>query len=124
MKNKKLVYKINDFSIENNDLLLNETIFHNANGYIGIRANFEEGYPESYDTIRGSYINGFYDIAQMKQAESLYGMAEEKQTMLNVVDSQGIQLVLEGEVFNMFEGTVIKSNRWVHMGEGYTGRMI
>ena len=115
---------MNDFSIENNDLLLNETIFHNANGYIGIRANFEEGYPETYDTIRGSYINGFYDIAEMKQAESLYGMVEEKQTMLNVVDSQGIQLVLDGEVFNMFEGTVIKSNRWVHMGEGYTGRMI
>ncbi len=124
MENNKMIYKIDDFSIENDDLLLNETIFHNANGYIGVRSNFEEGYPESYNSIRGSYINGFYDIAEMKQAEGLYGLVTEKQTMLNVADTQGIQLILDGEVFNMFEGEVIRSTRWVHMAEGYTGRMI
>lgn len=124
MKNNKMIYQINDFSIDNDDLLLSETIFHNANGYIGIRSNFEEEYPKTYNSIRGSYINGFYDFAEMKQAESLYGLVNEKQTMLNVADSQGIKLILEGEEFNMFEGTVIKSKRWVHMGEGYTGRML
>lgn len=30
---------------------------------------------------------------------------------------------MTGEVFSMFEGTVIKSKRWVHMGEGYTGKI-
>jgi len=124
MGNKRLIYTLNDFSRDNNALLLNETIFHNANGYIGIRSNFEEGYPKGYDSIRGSYINGFYDIAEMKQAESLYGLAEEKQTMLNVADSQGMKLLLDGEIFSMFEGKVIKSKRWVHMGKGYTARMI
>ena len=75
--NEKWIYKIDDLKLDNEALLVNETIFHNANGYIGIRSNFEEGYPEGYDTTRGSYINGFYDIAEMKQAEKLYGMAEE-----------------------------------------------
>ncbi len=124
MNNNKMIYEVNDFSVDNDDLLLNETIFHNANGYIGIRSTFEEGYPKTYDSIRGSYINGFYDIAEMKQAESLYGLVNEKQTMLNVADSQGIKLILGGEVFSMFEGTVIKSKRWVHMEEGYTGRQV
>ena len=67
----KWVYQIEDIGLENEQCLLNETVFHNANGYIGVRSDFEEGYAQGYDTIRGSYINGFYDIAKMSQAEKL-----------------------------------------------------
>ncbi len=119
-----MIYEIKDFSLENKDLSLYETLFHNANGYIGVRSNFEEGYPASYDTIRGSYINGFYDIAEMKQAEKLCGLVEDKQTMLNVADPQGITLTLDGEPFNLFTGTILKSRRYVHMGDGVTGREV
>ncbi len=121
---KQPIYRLDDLKLENNELLLNETIFHNANGYIGIRANFEEGYPKDYDTIRGTYINGFYDIARMPQAEKLYGLIEEKQTILNVADTQTIQLSVDGEVFNMFEGIVLKSERWLDMEQGITGRKV
>lgn len=124
MKNRLSIYEINDLKLDKEDLILNETVFHNANGYIGVRSNFEEGYPDGIDSIRGSYINGFYDIAEMKQAEKLYGMVEEKQTMLNVVDSQEIYLFLDDEKFSMFEGTVLKSSRWLHMKEGYTARKV
>ncbi|ROR31525.1 alpha,alpha-trehalose phosphorylase [Mobilisporobacter senegalensis] len=124
MSNRQSIYEIKDLSLNNEDLILNETVFHNANGYIGVRSNFEEGYPEGFDSIRGSYINGFYDIAQMKQAEKLYGFVEEKQTMLNVVDSQSIYLFLDDEPFNMFEGTVMESSRWLNMSEGYTARRV
>ena len=48
---EKWIYKIDDLKMDNEALLVNETIFHNANGYIGVRSNFEEGYPEGYDTI-------------------------------------------------------------------------
>jgi len=118
------VYEINDLSLDNHTLMLYETVFHNANGYIGIRANFEEGYPEGYDSIRGSYINGFYDIAEMKQAEKLCGFVEEKQTMLNVADTQGIKIRMDDETFSMFEGEVLKSRRYLNMAEGYTVRQI
>ncbi|MDF2512857.1 MAG: family 65 glycosyl hydrolase [Herbinix sp.] len=124
MNLKELIYEIDKISPGNRDLTVNETVFHNANGYIGVRSNFEEGYPEGYDTIRGSYINGFYDIAEMSQAEKLYGLVEEKQTMLNVADTQTILLYVEGEIFSMFEGTVLSSKRWLDMEKGVSGRSI
>lgn len=120
----RAIYKINDLSLENDELILNETIFHNANGYIGVRSNFEEGYKEGYDSIRGSYINGFYDFAEMKQAEKLCGLCEEKQTMLNVADVQGIKLLIGDELFGMFEGEVLESSRMLDMEAGYTARRI
>ncbi|MDF2820453.1 MAG: family 65 glycosyl hydrolase [Clostridiales bacterium] len=124
MKEKQLIYEIKYLSTNKDELVLNETVFHNANGYIGIRSNFEEGYPEGFDSIRGSYINGFYDFAEMKQAEKLFGLVEEKQTMLNVADSQTIRIILDDEEFNMFEGTTLESKRWLDMANGYTGRKI
>ena len=124
MNENRLIYEIEDSSKNSDNLVLNETIFHNANGYIGIRANYEEGYPEGYDTIRGSYINGFYDIAEMKQAEKLCGLVEEKQIMPNIADTQGIKIFVDGEEFNRFTGTVTESKRWIDMGQGYTGRRI
>lgn len=122
--NEKWIYRIENLKLDNEELLLNETIFHNANGYLGVRSNFEEGYPEGYDTIRGSYINGFYDISEMKQAEKLYGMAEKKETMLNVADGQTIRLYLEEEEFSMFSGTVLSSERWLDMESGITARKV
>ena len=70
---KNSIYEINDIKLDNDNLLLNESLFHNANGYIGVRSAFEEGYPEEFTSIRGQYINGFYDYSPAKQAETLYG---------------------------------------------------
>jgi alpha,alpha-trehalose phosphorylase len=121
---KRPIYEIENISFNNNDLMVNETVFHNANGYIGVRSNYEEGYPEGFDTIRGSYVNGFYDIADMRQAEKLFGLVEDKQTMLNVADSQTIHLIIDGETFSLFEGSAISSKRWLDMEQGITGRSI
>jgi alpha,alpha-trehalose phosphorylase len=117
-------YKTDKISLDNQRLMLEETLFHNANGYIGVRGNFEEGYPSGYDSIRGQYINGFYDFAKMPQAEKLYGLIEEKQTIVNVVDTQGVELAIDGETFSMFEGTIEKSSRSLEMDQGVTIREI
>ena len=90
----KWVYQADGFSPDEESCVLHETVFHNGNGYIGVRSNFEEGYPEGQKTIRGSYINGFYDFMKMPQAEKLCGFVEEKQTMVNVADTQTIRLKL------------------------------
>ena len=66
----KWVYQADGFSPDEESCVLHETVFHNGNGYIGVRSNFEEGYPEEQKTIRGSYINGFYDFMKMPQAEN------------------------------------------------------
>ena len=60
----------------------------------------------------------------MSQAEKLCGLAEEKQTMLNVADTQTIFLKIEGETFCMFEGTVEKSSRSLDMQNGFTQRQV
>ena len=120
----KTVYELKNYGLDNDSLLLGETIFHNANGYIGVRANFEEGYKDGYRTVRGMYINGFYDFAEMKQAEKLYGLVEEKQTMLNIADTQSIKLTIGDEEFSLFSGTLLENTRWLDMAKGFTGRRI
>ncbi len=123
MDKKKLIFE-KRISLEESELLLNETLFHNANGYMGVRSNFEEGYKEGCKSIRGQYINGFYEFIDMNQAEKLYGLTEEKQTILNVADTQGIELFIDGERFSMFEGEVLDSSRILDMEQGYTMRRI
>ena len=117
-------YEVRTIALDNDSLKLGETLFHNANGYLGVRGCFEEGYPEGYDSIRGMYLNGFYDIASMPQAEKLCGLVEEKQTMLNVADTQTVELRVEGERFSLFEGTVLESRRVLDMDKGITVREI
>ncbi len=117
-------YSKHDFSLNQNDLLTDETLFHNSNGYIGIRGCFEEGYPEDMVSIRGEYINAFYDYTEMKQAEKLFGLVEGKQTIINVADTQDIKVLLDGEAFSMFSGRVISSERTLDMEEGVTIRKI
>lgn len=119
-----MIYELVNPPADNDSLLLWETLFHNANGYIGVRSCYEEGYPAGYTSIRGAYINGVYDFAPMKQAESLYGLVEEKQTILNVADPQGIELALEGERFTPFVGEVLESRRTLNMEKGTTARFV
>ena len=65
------VYSVCSPKPTNNQLALQETVFHNANGYLGVRGTLEEGAPQGMDTMRGAYVNGFYEIVPMKQAEKL-----------------------------------------------------
>ena len=118
------IYTKKEFSLHPADLLVDETVFHNANGYIGVRSNFEEGYPAGYNSIRGTYVNGFYDFSYMGQAEKLYGLAEQKQIMLNVCDTQGIKIWLDEEEFSLFSGKVISRERLLNMKDGITERNV
>lgn len=124
MAKNQTVYEINDLKLDNESLLLNETLFHNANGYIGIRSVFEEGYPDGFESVRGQYINGVYDLTKISRAEQLYGLIKEKQTLVNVIDTQTIKLNIGNESFSMFEGTVLASKRWVDTAKGITGRYV
>ncbi|NLL66930.1 MAG: glycoside hydrolase family 65 protein [Clostridiaceae bacterium] len=117
------IYKIEPIPLAAESLILHETIFHNANGYLGVRGCSEEKYPH-IPTVRGMYVNGFYDIIDMKQAEPLYGLVNEKQTTLNLADVFSIDLYIDGEKFSMFEGEILKSFRLLDMDRGVTQRYI
>ena len=70
-----------DERYDNKILRLNETLFSNANGYIGVRGTLEEGVPADFSTMRGMYLAGVYEIIPMKQAESLCNLIEKKQPL-------------------------------------------
>lgn len=110
------------FSGENQELLLNETLFHNANGYIGVRGNFEEGYGEGRETIRGQYINGFYNSYKINPEEWHVGFLKEKHTMVNVFDTQTMKLFLEEEQVDLFSGRTEEFKRSLDMNKGITRR--
>ncbi len=68
MMYNKAINEVTDYELDNAHCLLYESLFHNANGYVGVRSLPEEGYPKGYKSIKGQYINGFYDFTKMKQA--------------------------------------------------------
>ena len=117
-------YRIYGCELNEKNITLQETIFHNANGYIGVRGTLEEGCPEEFDTMRGMYINGFYDMAPMKQAEKLCNLVEDKETMVNVADTQTIRVFFNDRQFSMFDGTVSDYERVLDMEQGVTDRKL
>ena len=78
-------------------LLLEETLFHTANGYVGVRASFDEGYGPGLATIRGTYINALYDTHEIRHPEKLYGFPETGERIVAVTDAQDILLFADGQ---------------------------
>ncbi len=122
MRNNRIIKRKQEFNKES--LRLNETLFCNANGYLGVRGTLEEGVPASFSTMRGMYLGGVYEVIPMKQAESLCNLIEKKQTMLNAADTQTIMLVIDGKPFDLREGSTVSCERVLNMDEGYTERIM
>lgn len=129
-KTKKPIYPFEDwviretqFSIDTN--YRNETIFALANGYIGMRGTFEEGYSGPKNTsFNGTYINGFYEIHDIVYPEGGYGFAKIGQTMLNVADSKIIKLYVDGEEFDLLQGKILFYERVLDMKKGFVERKV
>lgn len=124
MGQKGYVHEIEDFPMDIYNVQLNEALFHNANGYIGVRYDFEEGYPNDYKFDRAQYINGFYDEIEVSHPERLYGFIDDKQFMVDVANTQSINLFIDGELFSMYQGTVLYRKLSLHMDKGVTIREV
>ena len=101
---------------------LEETLYHTANGYLGVRANFEEGYAEGVKEIRGTYINGFFDTHPISHPEKLYGFPVIGEKILNVTDVQGISVLVDGSRMILDEGNHDDYRRYLDMKKGVAGR--
>ena len=60
-----MTWKISSQKTDIESLLLEESLFFNGNGFIGVRGNLEEGIPDKSSTIRGTYLNGFHDVVDL-----------------------------------------------------------
>ena len=116
------MWKLEDSSLEPERLLLNESLFSLANGYLGVRGCFEEGYDASYQSIRGTYINGFYETVAVKYDEKLYAFPEKKEKIPNVIDAQSIKINLDGEEVSLFKGQHQSFKRTLYFDKGIAER--
>lgn len=110
--------------LTNSMLLRDESLFATANGYIGVRGNFEEGYKKDFETKKGTYLNGFFDTHIINYSESAYGFPEIGETIVNVLDGQQVLIHIDGDVFSIFEGQVIDFNRYLDLDQGYCSRKV
>jgi len=76
------------------DLGVTETLFALGNGYIGMRANPEEG-REAHS--HGTYLNGFHETWPIMHAEDAFGFATTGQTIVNVPDAKLMKLYIDDE---------------------------
>ena len=76
------------------DLGLTETLFAVGNGYLGMRANPEEG-REAHS--HGTFVNGFHETWQIHHAEDAFGFAKTGQTIVNVPDAKLMKLFVDDE---------------------------
>ena len=119
-----MTWKITKSELDNENLLLGESLLSLGNGYLGVRGNFEEGYKDAYNSIRGTYINAFHDETEINYGEKLHAFPEIQQKILNVIDGQGIHIYIDDELFSLFEGEVIDFERNLHMDAGFAERIV
>ena len=117
------MWKLEKFDLKPDELPVEESLFSLGNGYLGIRGCFEEGYPEEITTIRGTYINGFYDLIPAKYTERLSGFTEVQEKLPNLIDAQGIIIYLDDERVSLFEGQYSDYRRTLHLDKGFSERL-
>ncbi len=99
-----------------------ETLYHAANGYLGVRAAPEEGAAAGVDSIRGTYINAFYEVKDVRYGEKLYGFPETQQVMVNLPDAQTIRFTAADMAFSMFAPEVTERRQTLDMENGLLRR--
>ncbi len=87
-------WRLVERSYSNDDLGTTETLFALGNGYLGMRANPEEG-REAHS--HGTYLNGFHETWQILHAEEAFGFAKTGQTIVNVPDAKLLKLYVDDE---------------------------
>lgn len=97
-----------------------ETLYHNANGYLGVRNAPEEG--SAPGSIRGTYLNGFYELMDITYGEKLYGFPETKQVLVNVPDAQTLTIEANGQRYSMFDEAAADRLQTLDIEQGITRR--
>ena len=123
---ENMAWSVTEEKFESKNLALCETLYSQGNGYLGTRGTFEEGYLgfEKDMGVEGTYINGFYETADIHYEEGAYGFAEESQTMLNLPNAKKITLYLGEEPFTLASGKIIKYKRVFDLKRGVVTRTV
>lgn len=97
-----------------------ETIFAVGNGYLGLRANDEEGDADAY--AHGTFVNGFHETWPIRHAEEAFGFAKTGQTIVNVPDAKTIALSVDGETLRLSTAAIEAYDRALDFRDGILRR--
>lgn len=109
-------------SLAAHNLPVEESLFMLGNGYLGVRGNFEEGYSDNIEEIRGTYINGLYAHVDVQYPEIAYGFPVIADKQPRIFDSQTIRIWLDGEEVSLFSGISSAYKRELFLEKGYSVR--
>ncbi|WP_336658552.1 glycoside hydrolase family 65 protein [Leucobacter sp. USHLN153] len=98
-----------------------ESIFALANGYLGMRGNYEEGLPLG---SHGTFLNGLHETWRIQHAENAYGFAEHGQTIVNVPDTKTIRIYVDDERLNLQSSEILDIHRVLDLREGTLTRTL
>jgi len=101
------------------DLGHTETLFALGNGYVGMRANPEEGRDAH---SHGTYINGFHETWQIEHAEDAFGFAKVGQTIVNVPDAKMLKLYVDDEPLLLSTADLERYERSIDFRRGTLAR--
>lgn len=103
-------------------LIVEESLFSIGNGYIGARGCFEEAPELLSGTIRGSYINGYYDRVPVLYSESAYGFPSIQDKQPRIMDTQTALVLLDGEKVEPHGARLRDYYRILDLQKGFTER--
>jgi alpha,alpha-trehalose phosphorylase len=105
------------------ELLIDEAIYSQANGFLGTRGNFVEGYGKDYD-YNQTYLNAFYDKYDYFYEENFSGFPQSGQKFVNLIDGQRMNFMVDGSALNLNNCEVISLNREYDFETGVTTRTV
>jgi alpha,alpha-trehalose phosphorylase len=91
MKNE-YVLTLNDIGNSENGNV--ESLFAQANGFIGVRASLPI---KENSSNPGSFVNGYFESHDIIYGENAYGYAKQHQTMVKLFDLRSMKVMVDGE---------------------------
>lgn len=103
-------------------LSVSETLFSQANGYLGTRGTFEEPAVAGVETVEGTYLNGVFVRTPIHYDESAYGFASHNNKMIMVPDAKRMRVSFDGQAVQQGEAEVLAQTRSLDMRSGLLSR--
>lgn len=108
--------------INNQELLVDESIFALQNGLIGVRGQFSEGYGDK--DVKQTLVNGFYNYYDYKYEENSPMFPQKGQRIINIVDGQSIELLINNKKIDKQHCQITQMKRTFLLNKGLTERII
>lgn len=103
--------------------ILAETIFSQANGYIGTRGTFEEG-SANLGSCEGMYLNGVYLREPYNYPESAYSFATHNNKMVQIPNGKAVRLEIDGETLLCGASALTNYQRCLDLRTGIVERSL